>query len=374
MSDPFLAELVVQEDHELLFNCKTGGIRIKAQKANDFTPSELSQIQHALTVLLESRKVLIFPEKPKVNLHQVVTLGIPFLEYLHVRSKKPNALSPSLESEFGEHTARQEILQRLMQNLQEACLIPSLMWSDYEKGFCLIDARLVPHLSDGTKALAFYIKRQHPESLMFRLRNNSREAFRVATKLPGSAELHYPDLTPEMLGISHPLPQKGLPVYIQRHALSRIYERLDCIDPSILLPTIYSAIHHPSVIIINHKRVLLTVMLANAKVGYFLASVEKNALLIRTFLFITASGTPEGNSLRKTTKLQKLDIKHLALDKLSSFVTNRVVTNPQIRMIFEKVGYGYLFCSSLTKFVSAEFLAKHTPAEKLPAYIANNRL
>ena len=78
MSDPFLAELVVQEDHELLFNCKTGGIRIKTQKANDFTPSELSQIQHALTVLLESRKVLIFPNKPKVNLHQVVTLGIPF--------------------------------------------------------------------------------------------------------------------------------------------------------------------------------------------------------------------------------------------------------------------------------------------------------
>ena len=56
--------------------------------------------------------------------------------------------------------------------------------------------------------------------------------------------------------------------------------------------------------------------------------IIEGKIVIRTFLFVTNNGTPEGKKLAQITGLQKLDKKYLALDKLSTFMTscNRKIT------------------------------------------------
>jgi hypothetical protein len=65
-------------------------------------------------------------------------------------------------------------------------------------------------------------------------------------------------------------------------------------------------------------------------------------LVIRTFLFITNNGTPEGKKLHELVGLQKQDKKYLALDKVSTFINHDLRTNETMRRLFIEAGCGDL--------------------------------
>ena len=66
--------------------------------------------------------------------------------------------------------------------------------------------------------------------------------------------------------------------------------------------------------------------------------IIEGKIVIRTFLFITNNGTPEGLKLQNITGLQKLDKKYLAIDKLSTFMTSDIGNNEKVRKIFTSAG------------------------------------
>jgi hypothetical protein len=65
-------------------------------------------------------------------------------------------------------------------------------------------------------------------------------------------------------------------------------------------------------------------------------------LLLKTFLFITCDGTPEGDKLRKILGLSKWDKKYLAIDRLSSFLNSDIQENAGLCEIFKEADCGQL--------------------------------
>jgi hypothetical protein len=83
-------------------------------------------------------------------------------------------------------------------------------------------------------------------------------------------------------------------------------------------------------------------MLNEIKVGYLVADLKDDKLIIRTFLFLTQNGTPEGNKLVELYGLGKLDKSFLAMDKLSTFLTTDMCSDSNLSEIFQQAGCQYL--------------------------------
>ncbi len=138
------------------------------------------------------------------------------------------------------------------------------------------------------------------------------------------------------------IPDRDVEVYIQKHALRRLEERIDCLTIDEIHLVLFASFLQPEMIKTTKNRMLVSFRVANTKVGYLLAEYIDGAVLIHTFLFITNNGTPEGQKLTELTGLGKLDKKYLALDKLSSYIKSDIGKNEKLKAIFEKAG-----CSSL---------------------------
>lgn len=93
----------------------------------------------------------------------------------------------------------------------------------------------------------------------------------------------------------------------------------------------------------NERSFLFPLTFSKAKLGYLKADVIGDKLVIRTFLFITNNGTPEGKKLQELFGLQKADKKYLGIDKLSTFILSDIKENEQLKKLFCEAGCGALF-------------------------------
>jgi len=185
------------------------------------------------------------------------------------------------------------------------------------------------------------INRKKADTRYFEINGQRRLAHRVswATSQHGFVEtkVKYSEF-----GLINNNPDNFVKIYIQKHALHRLEERIDCIKIEEIYVSIFALFLQPEIIKTTKNRMLVAFRLFNTKVGYLLAEYIDDAVLIHTFLFITNNGTPEGQKLTELTGLGKLDKKYLAIDKLSSFVKSDIGKNEKLKSIFEKAG-----CSSL---------------------------
>ncbi len=368
---PHLANLITSQDAQALVHYWGGGVRLIAQNATEFTEEELDRITCELIDFLHSRSEELFPNRPLANLYDVVIFGIPFLNYLDRKQKNPDALTPMLQAEFGNSETIQEKITDILTELKEFSYMTGKEWSSYSKGFCYIFNDFIYPKGRKIKVFTFIAKRLYPEKYKFRMRRSSREAYRIAWFHNGDPvnKLMYHDLTPEELGISHPKPTMPIKTFIQRHAIQRMNERLDSIAPGSLLLTIFNSIRKPTIINLSPKKMLIEVHWTKIKVGYFVATLERDSLLIRTFLFLTNNDTPEGELLMNLTGLELLDKQYLAIDKLSTFMSAEVSENSQIREIFDKAACSDLFNEKLQRYSEPSLKHKHTPAAKLSTYL-----
>ncbi|SDC25895.1 hypothetical protein [Williamwhitmania taraxaci] len=375
-SSPEIAEQLTPFEYELIYYCKTGGVKIvpTSSSSNHFTKEELEDIKRYIIYLLKDKQCTMFHGKPKVSLYDILTLGIPFLQFLKINYEEPDKNTPMLEAVFGPMKVIEKQFQDYIIAFYQVSYTVGAIWSRYERGFCYIYPDKVYTGEHKIRTLAFIASRHNSETRKFKIDGHSREAMRVAWFHFNDPIKHlkYHDLTPAELGIEHPQQDKLLQVYIQKHAIHRINERLDSIRQGGATGSIFLSLEKPETIVIRKNQILIALRYNSVKVGYFVATVEDDALLLRTFLFITSNGTPEGNLLKQLTGLQMLDKKYLAIDKLSSFVAKEVTENTQIREIFDKVGCGELFDEKIYNYCEQEFLSKHTPAVKLPSYITND--
>ena len=196
--------------------------------------------------------------------------------------------------------------------------------------------------------------------------NKARRAFRVAQIVAG--KLRWMEAEAPFHPKLNTHPQKKYEVYILDHAVARMFERLDGVHPAVVnyfmnISLIdWDAGWFKGTLLINYE-------IRGKKLGYFVAEITGNKILIRTFLFLTYNDTFEGELLNRSTGLEKLDKKYLSIDKLSTFLASKISKRSPVGKIFCDANCGHLldldFMRDLTdsqvsgNAISAEFLMKY---------------
>jgi hypothetical protein len=157
-------------------------------------------------------------------------------------------------------------------------------------------------------------------------------------------------------------------VYIQNHVMNRIIERLGAPYSILAYSTIVFAMRKEPIPINEGNKLLFPMSYKNIKVGYLVGKICNSDLCIRTFLFLTNGGTPEGDLLAELLGgMNKTDMKYIGLDKLASIINSDIKSSPELVEIFENAGCGDLFkLEEILQFedsecetVSAQFLKNY---------------
>lgn len=137
--------------------------------------------------------------------------------------------------------------------------------------------------------------------------------------------------------------KKELDVYIQYHAIKRFEERTQPLPLAVCRLFIAKMFRNYKIVEIKDGKIFLPLYYGNSKMGYFVADIIDEKIVIKTFLFITHHSTPEGRLLEKLTGLGKTDISYWHFDSLTSFLTNLPEEGSLIRKVMEEVGIDKLF-------------------------------
>lgn len=195
---------------------------------------------------------------------------------------------------------------------------------------------LSPHLQ---LDIAVYIKECEQQKIT--INNNTRTAYRIGWGIANNG-FKWIQLTPSTWQEKNSFANIPLDVYIQAHAIERLKERLDGIMDSIIFSNVYASLNEPKIKKLSDERLLIEYRLNEYKAGYLVAKIVDGVVLIRTFLLLSNSSTPEGEKLIKLTGLSKLDMSYLAIDKLSAFCAKDIKENKKVMDIIQQAG-----CESL---------------------------
>jgi hypothetical protein len=212
---------------------------------------------------------------------------------------------------------------------------------------------------DGSALLYVELHKAPPEKAMFMIDGQPRPAFKLNGSWPGNG-LFYIKLRPSELGITGNNQDIPLDVSIQSHALQRLSERIDTISFHLAHFFVLTSLLEPKAITDSCGRILIEYRVDKFKAGYLRADIINGSILIRTFLFLTNNGTPEGKKLEQMTGLGKLDKKYLAIDKLSAFMSSDIRSNEAVMEIIRKAGCENLL--DLHKHMK-HFLIKHNECQ-----------
>lgn len=221
---------------------------------------------------------------------------------------------------------------------------------------------------------------ERPESEVLDIDGNKRSIFRIG--IGTKKGVVWLSVTPEKLGRQGILNKFPLKVYIQKHAIERIRERLGDFFHKINFFLITAAIMECEVYPAEGDSILFLCKSNSFKVGYLKASIIGDKVLIRTFLFLTNNGTPEGKKLESLLGIQKEDKKYLGIDKLNVFITSDIEQNENLKTIFCQAGCGDLF--QIKKHLSksqdqdiqcadyfSKYLGLENPADPVPVNMDN---
>lgn len=202
--------------------------------------------------------------------------------------------------------------------------------------------------------------------------NMPRPAFRVGYAFPNFG-IDWVSIEALALNNPHCRIDTAFNVYVQSHALQRLSERMDCFPAGLLHYNMFISLKFPKVFRDSNQNILIEFRFFDVKAGYFLADLIDDKILIKTFLFLTNNGAPEGQKLGSITGLQKFDKKYLALDRLSTFMTSEIGENETIKSLLISADCGCL----LDLYERTKIISTNTPkkfdAEFMLNYINQGR-
>jgi hypothetical protein len=148
-----------------------------------------------------------------------------------------------------------------------------------------------------------------PEVREFELDSVKRIAYRVGRCGKGSVVKWY----------SYFFQGREYPIYIQNHAIDALEKRVDTGKTSLLLFHLATSLEKPELRFYEGKYLLTYRITNNIKVGYFVCSFVSKCIVLRTFLFITYDGTPEGDLVNIKLELDRQSKAYLGLEKYSTY-------------------------------------------------------
>ena len=366
-------KLLPPEELKKIFYYRARPIIAVPDEGQTIPPKIIRSIQEIINYYIKSDSVTIEYTQKEIKIVDLYTAGITFMSYcekLKDHDYKNAALVRSLV--LNSSLEVRKLFDLIYDKLTDEIFLFLLTWLNaYWARF--YSFRFDVSCSKDNAGIQFVVVvKQYPhEKKKFSIEGHVRPAFRVGWTFK-TDEFEWLYMLPAELGITSLPEDRPIPVYIQDHAIRRIFERIDCILANALISAIYSSLRD-CVTIKDKGKCLIEYRILDVKVGYLSAVMTEGNLVIRTFLFLTFNGTPEGKRLEEYIGLTMLDTKYLKMDKLSSFMTGKLKENEKLRSIFERVDCLHLveLYDKLDKFSAVH--PDHSPIELLASYLETDR-
>ena len=189
------------------------------------------------------------------------------------------------------------------------------------------------------KGLLRIILHKSPPDRIDILHNGARRrAFRCGASF-GPLGINWVDVPASLFGINE---SGDYPLYVQSHAIRNLHERMPIGDDGLVHDAMWQSCSSPKVTQ-NHKgEYLIEYRFIDYKLGYFVAEVVEQSILVTTFLFLTMQGTPEAISLFDRLRLRRPDIERLGLDSLGNYLFTDLQKDSELVSMLEACGCGHL--------------------------------
>ena len=330
--------LIPQKILDYTYLCRNSPFKFRADSNSNISSTILTDSKVILTHVLKNQNIILPPNNLEITIYEYYTVMftiaslnsiIKDINFKDIDIVK-NALNILVnDSETNDHVNQSMHNILYYYNIGLNNLKQNLYWYHHQ----IIPPLNFPNETENVITIHSII----PETIAVEIDNNTRPAIRVGWAFPITGP-QWISINPSILGVNSPFAEIPVNVYIQSHALNRLLERVDCFEVGMIQFNIYVSLLLHKVTIATNKNILIEFSILGIKVGYFRTDIIDGIILIRTFLFITNNGTPEGQLLEKNTGLQKFDKKYLALDKLSTFMASDIDKNEEVRQIFKSSG------------------------------------
>ena len=232
--------------------------------------------------------------------------------------------------------------------LHRAVLVPLVQRSRLD-GRLLHGRLTMPPGPRGRSRVTLTLYAEHPPTRTVQLENRSRPLYQVGTSNTWNG-IDYASWTPEILGTRWTAhlglkPGESRPVYVQSHALQQLRSRLDVYRYADWAQHwMYESLNNPTIADQMPDGDLLVAMtIADRRVGYLVVTPLPDLLVVRTFLFLTMRGTPEGKMLERRLRLTRDEIAYLRLHELSQYTRTDLKDDPDLRPLLSACGCEQLF-------------------------------
>ena len=190
----------------------------------------------------------------------------------------------------------------------------------------------------GKRLLRIILHKSPPDRIDILHKGARRRAFRCGTSL-GPLGLRWVDVPASLFGLDE---SGNYPLYVQSHAIRNLHERMPIGDDGLVHDAMWHSFDSPKVTQNRRGEYLIEYRFLNHKLGYFVAEVVEQSILVTTFLFLTMQGTPEATLLFDRLRLRRPDIEQLGLDSLGNYLFTDLPKDTELVSMLEACGCGHL--------------------------------
>ena len=316
---------------ENLYNYRSRYIRLISTKEKYVTNAILEKFKIDLTHLHKNVYIKLNNIDTEISIYDFFTAGLSVKIFEHLLKDDEFPGAKEIKAGLEKFTIDGELDFEVRKRLVTTCESTTIWYNDIAKcQYWLNYETTVEDKSGKGYYQKLYLHSLLPQSKSITINGSARPAILFEWTQPIIGPVCV-SIKPSSLNIDSPFAEIPMKVYIQKHALQRFAERMDGVNIGFIQYFMYHSFTKVKVFYDTHNNLLIEYRYDNKRAGYFRVDIVEGIILVRTFLFITNSGTPEGQLREKNTGLQKLDKKYLAMDKLSTYMTSDIGNNKELR-------------------------------------------
>lgn len=325
---------------EHMFQNRYPTLKAKADPSCKMDKPKVVQFNKLMNKFISDRYIEL-DNGGKIYLSWYLSEGLILINYIAEMGEVhfPNAIE--LVEAFKPYFPGSEIHQMIEEMLVELVHDTTVFLSDFTQTIINADIGETAFFDRDAVSNNVLIQEFKPDKSSITLDGEPRSITSLSW-IDGEMKWVHTKIKPSLLGFKTGSIDIPLQVYIQKHALIKLRERID-ITPGIMHYMTFMLMNQE--VIKHHKtdnNSLVEYYLSDQKVGYLLVSLVDAKLIIRTFLFLTNDGTPEGKKLNQLLSFDKQDKKYLMIDTLPTFNSYHIEKNEHLSKLFREAGCGSL--------------------------------
>ncbi|MGM0532576.1 MAG: hypothetical protein ACQER7_14610 [Bacteroidota bacterium] len=340
-----LYEKIPRKEMDMFYMIHFSSIRVEAAPGEKISAKMVRFYNWFFNNWIKEDTIELYKGGPLISLHDCFTIIYTFIEYSEIIERSiAFKVITKIQKVMEKQLDFTKLWLQALSSVESMMPVATLFLSNLLTNLYLFDIRIQKYKVGKTNSsIRILIFKKRCERLSVKFNGKARSVYRLGMPFP-APEFKWIQINAKTLKIPWINSSKALDVYIQAHALKRLYERIDCTYSDLVHSDLLLSLRYPKVFMLKGQKRLIEYRIQNKdKAGYLLAEVVHGVVVIRTFLFLTQEDTPEGERLKKIMGSEREDTKYWALDQLSTFIASDIHKNERLKRKFIEAGCGSLF-------------------------------